>query len=143
MQKADDIPLNCPRHPDNLLSQTEETMRCDAGCTYPIIDGVPRFAAIDNYASAFGEQWKRYRKTQLDSYTGLPISESRLQRCLGDELWSELAGKQILEAGCGAGRFTEVLLDREANVTSIDLSDAVSANSENFPPGAPSSYSPG
>jgi 2-polyprenyl-3-methyl-5-hydroxy-6-metoxy-1,4-benzoquinol methylase len=39
----------------------------------------------------------------------------------------------VLEAGCGAGRFTEVLLKRGASVTSIDLTDAVAANQENFP----------
>jgi hypothetical protein len=41
----------------------------------------------------------------------------------------------VLECGCGAGRFTEVLLGAGARVTSIDLSDAVEANREGFPPG--------
>lgn len=85
------------------------------------------------YASAFGAQWLRYRVTQLDSHTGVPVSERRLRRCLGHDLWSTLEGMNVLEAGCGAGRFTEVLLDRRANVTSIDLSMAVEANNENFP----------
>jgi SAM-dependent methyltransferase len=47
---------------------------------------------------------------------------------MGDELFSSLAGKHVLEAGCGAGRFTEVLLKAGAYVTSIDLSSAVEAN---------------
>jgi len=38
-----------------------------------------------------------------------------------------------LEVGCGAGRFTEVLLSTGAFVTSVDLSSAVEANQENFP----------
>jgi 2-polyprenyl-3-methyl-5-hydroxy-6-metoxy-1,4-benzoquinol methylase len=87
----------------------------------------------DNYSAAFGEQWNRYKKTQLDSYTGSPISEARLRRCLGEEIWQSLKGKNVLEAGCGAGRFTEILLREGANVTSIDLSEAVTANQENFP----------
>ena len=41
----------------------------------------------------------------------------------------------MLECGCGAGRFTEVLLDEGARVTSIDLSEAVDANIDNFPIG--------
>jgi len=86
------------------------------------------------YADAFGEQWKRYRLTQLDSHSGLPVSRDRARRCLGDELWANLEGMQVLECGCGAGRFTEVLLDRGATVTSVDLSTAVEANAENFPP---------
>jgi SAM-dependent methyltransferase len=52
---------------------------------------------------------------------------------LGEELASTIAGKQVLECGCGAGRFTEILLALGAYVTSIDLSDAVEANQENFP----------
>jgi len=39
----------------------------------------------------------------------------------------------VLECGCGAGRFTEVLLSQGARVTSVDLSDAVDANQETFP----------
>ncbi len=40
----------------------------------------------------------------------------------------------MLECGCGAGRFTEILLSRGARVVSIDLSSAVEANARNFPP---------
>jgi len=56
-----------------------------------------------------------------------------MRRCFGEDAWNALAGKQVLEAGCGAGRFTEVLLKQGANVTSIDLSEAVEANQQNFP----------
>jgi SAM-dependent methyltransferase len=38
---------------------------------------------------------------------------------------------KVLEAGCGAGRFTELLLSAEADVFACDLSDAVEANREN------------
>jgi SAM-dependent methyltransferase len=86
------------------------------------------------YAAAFGLQWQKYRRTQLDSHTGLPISEARLKRCLGKAAWDRVTGASVLEAGCGAGRFTEVLLARGAHVVSIDLSEAVLANAANFPP---------
>jgi SAM-dependent methyltransferase len=39
----------------------------------------------------------------------------------------------VLECGCGAGRFTEILLARGADVTSIDLSSAVETNARLFP----------
>jgi 2-polyprenyl-3-methyl-5-hydroxy-6-metoxy-1,4-benzoquinol methylase len=87
---------------------------------------------VNNYAAAFGAQWNRYRRTQLDSYTGVPISRTRVLRCIGEENISWIKGKRVLECGCGAGRFTEVLLSLGANVVSIDLSDAVDANRENF-----------
>jgi len=78
-------------------------------------------------------QWKRYHLTQLDSYSGLPITQDRIRRCLGEQLWQNLAGKHVVECGCGAGRFTEILLQRGALVTSLDLSEAVEANQQNFP----------
>ncbi len=101
--------------------------------TAEIINDIPRFAASGSYASLFGDQWKEYKKTQLDSYTGSPTSESRLDRCMGNGLKDNLGGKIVLEAGCGAGRFTEVLLKKGAVLVSSDLSSAVEVNIENFP----------
>ncbi|MCU1307533.1 MAG: bioC [Acidobacteriaceae bacterium] len=124
-------PYQCPVH-KTRLSQSRESLVCTQGHQYPIRAGVPRFVPTCNYAQAFGAQWKRYRLTQLDSYTGTTITRSRLQRCLGPALWAALKQMQVLECGCGAGRFTEVLLEKEATVTSLDLSDAVDANFENF-----------
>ena len=95
-------------------------------------NNIPRFVESGSYASLFGDQWKEYKKTQLDSYSGSPISENRVNRCLG-ELRDKLQGKTVLEAGCGAGRFTEVLLKKGAILVSSDLSSAVEVNQENFP----------
>ena len=100
---------------------------------YEIINKIPRFVANNYYTDNWGLQWNRFRKTQLDSYTKFPISEQRLKRCLGEEIFSRLAGKTVLEAGCGAGRFTEILLAKSANVVSVDMSNAVEANQSNFP----------
>jgi SAM-dependent methyltransferase len=110
-------------------------LRCPQGDQFERLGGIPRFVDRRTYADAFGEQWNRYRKTQLDSYTKTALSRDRLRRCLGEELWTTLKEKQVLECGCGAGRFTEILLDQGAYVTSIDLSDAVQANAENCPEG--------
>lgn len=102
----------------------------DGASRYPIVKGVPRFVKIDNYASDFGNQWKSFSATQLDSHTGLPLTKDRLARCMRGELDS-VAGKRVLEAGSGAGRFTEVLLAQGATVHSFDYSSAVEANTEN------------
>jgi 2-polyprenyl-3-methyl-5-hydroxy-6-metoxy-1,4-benzoquinol methylase len=95
----------------------------------PVVRGIPRFVPADDYASSFGLQWNRYRLTQLDSHTGTTLSRDRLERCLGTPL-AGLRGLAVLEAGCGAGRFTEVLLDAGARVVALDLSAAVEANLE-------------
>ena len=107
-----------------------ETLRARDGKTYPVVRGIPRFVPAENYASAFGDQWNRFPRTQLDSHTGLPLSEDRLARCMRGHL-PQVAGKRVLEAGSGAGRFTEVLLKHGALVDSFDYSSAVEANAAN------------
>jgi len=100
------------------------------GAFYPIVNGIPRFVESSNYSDSFGLQWNEFRRTQLDSYSKTNISHSRLERCLNGHL-KKIAGKLILEAGSGAGRFTEILLQRGAIVHSFDMSNAVEANYAN------------
>jgi SAM-dependent methyltransferase len=100
------------------------------GQSYPIIRGIPRFVPSENYAQAFGDQWNRFPQTQLDSHTGIQLSEKRLTRCMRGKL-PDVAGKRVLEAGSGAGRFTEVLLRHGALLDSFDYSSAVDANAAN------------
>lgn len=133
--------LVCPIHRCELQFDTtvysskgvpwpDSEIRCSKGCLFEIECGIPRFVSGDNYGSGFGLQWQRYQKTQLDSYTGQPISRVRLERCLGMPL-DMLKGKVILEAGSGAGRFTELLIDKCKFLVSMDLSEAVDANLKN------------
>lgn len=105
-------------------------LRCAFGCNVPVVGGIPRFVPSDDYAAAFGWQWTHFQKSQLDSHTGTTISRDRLTRCLGGDL-TVVRGQSVLEAGCGAGRFTEVLLSAGARVFAADLSVAVEANHAN------------
>lgn len=131
--------LVCPVHHKDLSAEAGgQRLACASGHSFAIRDGVPRLLPEgDTYADAFGEQWKQYRRTQLDSYTDTSYSKDRLRRCFGEALWARLhegPAMQVLEAGCGAGRFTEVLLQTPAAVvTSTDLSSAVEPNQANFP----------
>jgi SAM-dependent methyltransferase len=100
---------------------------CDA--SYRVAHGIPRFVPADNYSASFGLQWNRHRRTQLDSAVGKPISEKRL---FETTRWPrEMRGARVLEAGSGAGRFTEVLVRTGATVHSFDYSSAVDANAAN------------
>ena len=121
--------LRCIKH-QKQLTQSSSELKCESGCSVPVVNDIPRFVESEHYASAFGRQWKKFRKTQLDSYTGTTISRDRLQRCLGDSV-DILNGKSVLEVGCGAGRFTEVMLAAGARVFACDLSQAIEANYEN------------
>ncbi len=126
-----DLDWYCPTH-GLALEAAATGLRCPAGHVYRTDGGVPRFVADEAYAQGFGLQWLRYARTQLDSHTGTTISRDRVHTALGEPLWTSLSNARVLEAGCGAGRFTEVLLERGAWVTSVDLSRAVEANQSNF-----------
>ena len=133
------VSLNCPKC-GNAVANTGGRLLCTGRHVWNVVNGIPRFVDDEsNYAAAFGLQWQVFRKTQLDSYTGLPLSRDRLRRCMGDALWRRLAGEEtvnVLEVGCGAGRFTEILLDApQVRVESVDYSAAVEANQSNCPQG--------
>lgn len=112
------------------LSLKKNSLKSEDNEEFKIINGIPRFVDSMNYASAFGLQWNTFNKTQLDSHTGTSITEDRLVEAIGGPLES-IKGKKFLEAGSGAGRFTEILLKYEAIVYSFDISEAVEANKQN------------
>lgn len=122
----------CPDHRATLRADAA-TLTCDRGHAFRIVKEVPRFVQTGSYAASFGPQWLRYRQTQLDSFTGKSLSTDRARRCIGEQAWNCLDDTQVLECGCGAGRFTEVLLAQGAKVTSIDMTEAVEANAANCP----------
>lgn len=109
-------------------------LRCaPCSATYPIVGFVPRFVPADNYSNSFGFQWNRFRRTQLDSTTGHPISRNRFFAQSG---WqpAELEGRWTLDVGCGAGRFAEVALSTGARLVAVDYSGAVDACRANLGP---------
>lgn len=92
--------------------------------SFPIRKGIPRFAANgDNYAENFGWQWNRFRRTQIDRFNGTTESEKRFRHETG---WmpEDLPGSLVLDAGCGAGRFTAIAAEWGARVVAVDLADA-------------------
>ena len=108
----------------------EGEIYCDScNLTVPVRNGIPRFVYQQNYADSFGFQWNKHRKTQIDKFNGYDFSKQRFFQVTG---WSEdLRGQVVLEAGCGAGRFTQIACETGAKVFSFDYSNAVDANREN------------
>jgi SAM-dependent methyltransferase len=102
------------------------------GNRFEIVNGVPRIAGTANYTANFGFQWNKFATTQLDNPSQL--EDISRQRFFSETQWrpEDLAGKELLEVGCGAGRFSRVVLEHTtASLWSIDYSDAVSANMTN------------
>ena len=106
-------------------------LQCACGKNFPIKNGIPRFVPESNYADNFGFQWNRFRRTQLDSYSKTKISEDRFFKSTGWDNRS-LEGKRILDIGCGAGRFSEIVLNAGGHVVAVDFSSAVDACRENL-----------
>lgn len=93
---------------------------------YPIKGFIPRFVPESNYADNFGMQWKKFRMTQLDSYSGHDVSQKRFYTATN---WrgEDLKDQWVLDVGCGAGRFAEIALAAGARVVALDYSSAVDA----------------
>ena len=98
---------------------------------YQIVDFIPRFVKTDDYTSSFGWQWNKFKKTQFDSNSGLPITSNRFWNATN---WANQVneGEWILDAGCGSGRFAEISTKTKANIVAIDYSSAVEACYENL-----------
>lgn len=116
--------------PDRIESGSIDCRSC--GSIFPVRLGLPRFVPADNYAQSFGFQWNLHARTQLDTHSGMPISHDRLWTAIGAK--TDLNGQKVLEAGSGAGRFTQVLAASGAEVVTFDYSSAVDANASNQEP---------
>ncbi|MFO0755020.1 MAG: methyltransferase domain-containing protein [Byssovorax sp.] len=94
---------------------------------FPITKGVARFVKEDDdYCRNFGYQWQRWKDLQIDRLGHHDISEERFfANAPWDRKWLE--GKLILDAGCGAGRFSDIAAKYGARVVSADLSQAIDA----------------
>lgn len=107
---------------DLLVDQREGELR----------DGVRRFVESDSYAESFGKEWNWFSTTQLDR----PEEERTESRQTFFEKTGfspdELAGKTVLDVGCGMGRFAQVAADHGARVVGVDLSVAVEAANANL-----------
>ena len=105
---------------------------------YPINGGIPRFIIdSENYSNSFGFQWKKWSRIQFESDNiGKPmeghtckmfdtITANRIEQIKNNDV--------ILDIGCGAGRFIDVIRLRCDNpIIGIDYSNSVEIAHTNF-----------
>jgi 2-polyprenyl-3-methyl-5-hydroxy-6-metoxy-1,4-benzoquinol methylase len=118
------------------LTASDEGLKDNDTIVFPWLNGAYRVVPNDNYTESFGFQWNRFAEIQIDKAANLELSKKRFFAETG---WDKenLSGKNILEVGSGAGRFTQIILDfTKAELYSVDYSNAVEANYKNNGPNA-------
>lgn len=111
--------LRCPKCHESLDAAGDPPeLRCrGCGSTYPVTRGIPRFAG-ESYTASFGRQWNRYdvARDGEDEAT-FPVKTGVAP--------GDLAGRLVLDAGCGGGRYARLAGRHGAKVVGVDLSTAV------------------
>jgi SAM-dependent methyltransferase len=115
--------LRCPND-GTPLRREDAAFVSESGRRWPIVRGIPRFVPDDAYVGSFSFEWQTHARTQLDAATGSATSEQTLAIKTGLRA-EDVQGRLVLDAGAGAGRFTEVLARWGADVVGVDLSFAV------------------
>jgi 2-polyprenyl-3-methyl-5-hydroxy-6-metoxy-1,4-benzoquinol methylase/uncharacterized protein YbaR (Trm112 family) len=110
---------------DEIMSGELRCTKCAA--VFPVRNGIPRFVPEDDdYCKNFGYQWQRWQNVQIDRLGNHKMSENRFfTEVPWDRAW--LDGKLVLEAGCGAGRFTDVAAAYGPEIVACDISSAIDA----------------
>jgi SAM-dependent methyltransferase len=84
----------------------------------------------DAYAKSFSFEWKRHPCTQLDSAASRESEETfRAKTGLRPE---DVAGRLVLDVGCGMGRFADVVSRWGGQVVGVDLGLAIEAAHANL-----------
>jgi SAM-dependent methyltransferase len=111
-----------PRHDQEVEAGMLACTRC--GAEYPVTDGVPRLrppAALGRAAAktraAFGWEWLRYPGS-LPEDEAVFLEEVQLPA-------GALAGKLVLDAGCGMGRYSLVAAKLGGEVVAVDVSESL------------------
>lgn len=108
--------------------EIEEGSLCclDCNALFPIKRFIPRFVKSDFYTRSFSAEWNVFSKTQLDQGSVHDTRNTFIQKVARRP--EELEGKAVLEAGCGMGRFLDIVAKHTSSpVVGFDLSLAVEA----------------
>lgn len=125
--------LACPVCGTDLELTDPQILRCNRGHVYSRNpdNGVLYFVKEEAYAKSFGMQWNIFSREQMDN-DQLRDSEYRLRSETGF-FPEQIEGKIVLEAGCGMGRFLDIVAsDGAALAVGVDLSSAVEAAAMNL-----------
>lgn len=140
--------LACPICGGNLSSAIEESddlvegdLSCANGHTFPIVRGVPRLLPSQQMSSAeasksiresFSREWSHY-DYEADRTWGQTVEERRADFLRHiDRPPDFLAGKVVLDAGCGNGALSVQMSTFGCDVVATDISESVESAYHHF-----------
>lgn len=111
--------LRCPTCLAPLESEDNPpALRCQAcAIDYPVSNDIPRLAG-ETYVASFGRQWNRYDVARDEEDEATFALKTGVHP-------RDLVGKLVLDAGCGGGRYAQLVGRFGAKVVGVDLSSAV------------------
>jgi SAM-dependent methyltransferase len=127
--------LRCPRCGSTV--QIGRVVSCANGHEYPVRQGVPRLvesawrdaaaSQLQNATSeAFGDQWN-----ELGESAGVTLDDVKLHLPAGWD--TSIFQGNVLDAGCGMGRYTKLVTGLDARAVGLDVSDAVDKAAQLWP----------
>lgn len=115
--------LRCPQCRGRLRGADAGELACaNCGASFAVQGGALRLSGQE-YVESFGRQWNRYEVAR-------PEEDEAVFRVKTGIEPSSLAGKLVLDAGCGGGRYARLLGECGARVVGVDLSRAVEKAAE-------------
>jgi len=118
--------LCCPRCHADLETQPDGSRCYQCGGNFPRVRELVRFVDQQFYSGSFGYQWHKFPQAQWGAQSDLNFHNRA-----GFEP-AELAGKLVLDVGCGTGRFADVVSRAGGIVVGVDLSAAAEVAARNL-----------
>ncbi|MEX2204978.1 MAG: class I SAM-dependent methyltransferase [Myxococcota bacterium] len=135
--------LICPSCGAGLAAEgASAVVRCAAGHRFPIRAGVPRLLTFEALGSApaagsakeddalaigdsFGAEWEQFDYDKSRTWHETVEDRCKLWLQELDTTPAELAGRVVLDAGCGNGTLSVGVSDFGCDVLAVDVSDSV------------------
>ena len=102
---------------------------------YIIRDGIPRFVDHNNYSKNFNWQWNKWSRTQFENENlgkSMEGYNKRMFEKITELSKNKIKNKIVLDIGCGAGRFVDIVLEKGGIPVAIDNSNAIDTSKKNF-----------
>lgn len=111
--------LKCPTCHARLSRPSADLIQCESAQahSFQVVRDIPRFAG-EAYIESFGVQWNRYEVIRPDMDVATFHAKTGVYP-------QELAGKKVLDAGVGGGRYARLVGQAGASLVGLDLSSAV------------------